>query len=81
MEKNKIILLKSLENKEISENLNELLAEYVGQRDNYDEFRIYRAIAYTTKIDRDGEKATVEFLYQMAEKVIVLTVINNHVFS
>lgn len=81
VEKNKIILLKSLENKNISENFNDILAEYVGVRDSYDEFKIYKAIAYTTKRDRDGDKATIDFIYQMASKVVGLTVIKNHDWS
>lgn len=78
MEKCKNILFKSLDIKNELEDVGSVLAEYVGVRDSYDDFKIYKAIAYTTKRDRDGDKATIDFLYQMADKVVGLIVIKNH---
>lgn len=80
LEFNKSIVFKSVANEEV-EDIGSLLAPYVGIRDDYSEFKIYKAILYTTKRDRDGERITPEALAQMADLVVGLTVIKNHAWS
>lgn len=55
-----------------------LLFPFVGQRDNYDDFKIYKGVAYTDELDRDGEQATHEYLVQLASKLVGCPIIKNH---
>ena len=53
----------------------ELIEQYAVDTDGLD---IYRAIAYTVGLDRDGEVAEQSFIEQLAEKIIGKPVIKNH---
>lgn len=53
----------------------ELIEQYATDTEG---LSVYKAIAYTTGIDRDGEVAEHSFIEQLAEKLIGKPVIKNH---
>ena len=59
----------------------ELLAPFVGNRDDYSQFKLFRGIAYTTELDRDGENCTHQFLSELAPKLVGVPVIKDHNWS
>lgn len=61
-----------------NEEMKTLLSPYVGDRDDYSSFKLFRGIAYTDELDRDGEIATHDYLEQLAPKLVGVPVIKNH---
>lgn len=61
-----------------SEELRNILLPYVGDRQDYSTFKLFRGIAYTDELDRDGEIATHDYLEQLASKLVGVPVIKNH---
>lgn len=56
----------------------ELLSPYITDEETIMRAEIYKAIAYTNEVDRDGEKASDEFLTALVDKIIGVPVIKNH---
>ena len=71
---NKNICFKSFNN-ENSEDFTDLLSKYAADTDG---LQVYKAIAYTTGLDRDGEVAEKSFIEELAEKLVGKPVIKNH---
>lgn len=59
----------------------ELLSPFVGDKDDYSEFKIFRGIAYTNELDRDGEIGTHQYLEELAPKLVGVPVIKDHNWS
>lgn len=79
MADNVVICKKSLSINNISNEDKEiLLLPFVGKRDDYSDFKLYKGIAYTNELDRDGEIATHDYLVQLAPKLIGCPIIKNH---
>lgn len=58
-----------------------LLSPFVGEREDYSNFKIYRGIAYTDELDRDGEIATHDYLEQLAPKLVGVPILKDHAWN
>lgn len=74
----KDVRIKGIQTSNSNKKVMDLLAPFVGAKDCYNKYRLFKGIAYTNELDRDGEQATHSYLVELASKLIGVPVIKNH---